>query len=1207
MKPKHKKAHSFTVQGLFSNLNSFSDLENRISNLPKKDRGDAFEVFAEAYFKTQARYQACEVWPEKQLPQSLRNKLGIPNDAGVDGIFETYLGFHSYQVKFRTNRTSLTWKRDGLGNFLGQSDRVNERFLFTNSNDLPRAINERANFKRILGNDLDHLNQSDFKAIENWLKTGSVIREKKNPLPHQIQAINDILQQLNISDRTTAIMACGTGKTLVALWVAEKKDAQTILVLLPSLALVRQALHDWARESSWDKFNYLCVCSDATVKVDETILPPHELDFPVTTQKEDVRQYFQNPNISRKIIFSTYQSCQIVAEAMPQSFSFDLAIFDEAHKTASRQGANYAFALQDKNLSIKKRLFLTATPRHYNINKKDKEGDHRLVFSMDDKETYGQIAHQLSFRDAVKKNLICDYKVVISIVASDMVNRELLKKGEVVVEGEIIKAERIANILAIKNAVDRYGIKRIFSFHSSVSAAKSFTAATNAGISSYLEDFTALHVNGEMSTKRRADHLKEFEESPKAIISNARCLTEGVNVPVADMVAFISPKKSQVDIIQAAGRAMRKSDGKEFGYILIPLFVQIAENESIEQALEKTQFAAVWDVLQAMQEQDESLEEIIGEMREELVRALGSNDNRLRERIEILGPELSIDELRKSITSRIINKLGFNWDEKFGELVRFKEVNGHCNVLRNYPENKQLATWINKQRSKYRKGNLLEVHVDKLNKINFDWNPDNTHSEEMFTALQAFKELHGHCNVPQKYSSNRALGVWVTSRRSQYKKGTLSQDNIVRLNALGFIWKTRNVQKKPWEEMFIELQKFKSLYGHCNVPQKYSANPPLGTWASGQRVLYKKGTLPAKKLSMLVGIGFDLNPMDKNWDSMFVQLIEFKELHGHCNVPNKYPNNPALGTWVYGQRSRYKRKKISKEQINKLNEIGFDWNPLDKRDIEWENKILELQKFKEINGHCNVARNYPENKQLATWVNEQRSKYRKGNLLQEHINKLNKLGFDWSPLDKQNIEWENKLLELHKFKAVNGHCNVPRNYPENKQLATWVNKQRSKYRKGSLLQEHVDKLNKIKFDWNPDNTHSEEMFAALEVFKELHGHCNVPQIYAANRALGVWVASRRSLYSKGKLSQDNIVRLNALGFIWKTRNVQKRSWADMVAELEKFKALHGHCNVPQKYSLNPSLGTWVSNLRARFRRSKLTEIQIQELEYFGFDWRIAAS
>ena len=375
--PKHKRAHYFLNKGLFADLNSFCDLEKRISSLPEVERGDAFEVFAEAYFKTQNIDQVKEIWPEKQLPVNLRDRFGIQTDAGVDGIFLTHQGLYkAYQVKFRTNRTALTWDRDGLGKFFGQTDRVNGRVLFTNSIDLSHVVKNRVDFYSIKGTELDKLDQADFKTIEHWLKSGVIIRENKSPYPDQIQAVNDIIQEFNINDRATAIMACGTGKTFVALWVAEKMEVQTILVLLPSLALVRQVLGDWSKENSWEAFNFLCVCSDSSVikELDETILHRYDLNFPVTTQTEDVARYLLNRNISQKIIFSTYQSCHVVAQAMPDGFSFDLAIFDEAHKTASREAAHYAFALQDKNISIKKRLFLTATPRHYNINKKDKEG-----------------------------------------------------------------------------------------------------------------------------------------------------------------------------------------------------------------------------------------------------------------------------------------------------------------------------------------------------------------------------------------------------------------------------------------------------------------------------------------------------------------------------------------------------------------------------------------------------------------------------------------------------------------------------------------------------------------------------------------------------------------------------------------------------------------------------------------------------------------
>jgi predicted helicase len=199
-------------------------------------------------------------------------------------------------------------------------------------------------------------------------------------------------------------MACGPGKTLVALKVAEKIEAKTILVLLPSLALIRQTLYDWSRNHNWSKFNFLCVCSDHTVvnNEGETILSQRDLDFAVTTQPEEIKHFLNNSDLAPKIVFSIYQSCRMIAQAITGDFTFDIAIFDEAHKTASRLSTNQAFALSDNNIAIKKRLFLTATPRHYNIDIKDKFGDNQIVFSMDDEAIYGHVAYKLSFRAAVE-------------------------------------------------------------------------------------------------------------------------------------------------------------------------------------------------------------------------------------------------------------------------------------------------------------------------------------------------------------------------------------------------------------------------------------------------------------------------------------------------------------------------------------------------------------------------------------------------------------------------------------------------------------------------------------------------------------------------------------------------------------------------------------------------------------------------------------
>ena len=177
-------------------------------------------------------------------------------------------------------------------------------------------------------------------------------------------------------------------------------------------------------------------------------------------------------------------------------------------------------------------------------------------------------------------------------------------------------------------------------------------------------------------------------------MSNARCLTEGVDVPAVDVVAFLSPRKSKVDIVQAAGRAMRKPEGKEMGYVLLPLFLETQEHETIEEALERTDFEEAWDVLQARQEQDTVLAEIIREMREERGRKGGFDDSRLRERVEVLGPEVSLELLRNAVSTAIVDRLGVTWDERYGELRRYKDRFGDCNVPIAWSENPKLATWV---------------------------------------------------------------------------------------------------------------------------------------------------------------------------------------------------------------------------------------------------------------------------------------------------------------------------------------------------------------------------------------------------------------------------------------------------------------------------------------------------------------------------------
>ena len=872
--PKHPKAALYLQRKLFDSIARFTDLEQRIADLPtKQERGDAFEVFVEAYLSTQPLHQAKTVWPFSALPLAIKDRFVLgQSDVGVDGVLETHLGdYHAYQAKFRTARPSLTW--DELSTFMGLTDQIAERVVITNCDELSSVLSDRRGFYAIRGADLDRLQAEDFEAIRSWLAGAIVEHIRKTPLPCQQDALDAIVKTLTEHDRATLLMPCGTGKTLVALWAAERLGSKKILVLVPSLALISQTLHAWLKETRWDNPSFLCVCSDPTVtsRAEDTLaLHQADVDFPVTTEREAVQMFLERKTDGVKVIFSTYQSARVVAEGMSENTRFDFGIFDEAHKTAGRENAQFGFALQDANLPIAKRLCMTATPRHYDVSKRDKEGEAALVYSMDVPEVYGPVAYRLSFAQAVQDQMICGYKVLISVVTSAMVTDELLRRGAVKVEEDDVKARQVANQLSIKDAIEKYRIRKVITFHKSVAAASSFTAHGPEGIEAHVPGLQAFHVNGTMASGKRDPIMRAFAEGERTLISNARCLTEGVDVPAVDMVAFLTPKRSLVDIVQATGRAMRKSPAtqKTTGYVLVPLFLEQVEGETIEAAVARAQFDEVWAVLQALQEHDEVLAEIVRHRREERGRTKGFNEQDFGDKVEILGLSVSLDTLYRSITTRIVDRIGSNWDKLFGELVAFKEHHGDCNMLTTTDRavNTSLAYWVNKQRENQKKGFLSQERLQRLEALGFLWNTKVVQAaekvaqwEEGFKALQSFHQREGHCRVKVGHlEGNYPLGGWVGAQRD--KKKPLSPERRDRLDALGFLWNKKMLQEAEkvaqWEEGFKALQSFHQREGHCRVPDKHrERNYPLGGWVWAQRV-YKRSLSPERR-ARLEELGFE--------------------------------------------------------------------------------------------------------------------------------------------------------------------------------------------------------------------------------------------------------------------------------------------------------------------------------------------------------------
>lgn len=1041
---------------------------------------------------------------------------------------------------------------------LADSPNIRSRVLLTNCDDLPAVLNDRQGFFCIRGSDLDRLEPNDFRCIEAWLADAAFVTSKKEPQPHQIEALDALLPALEAHDRVSAIMACGTGKTLIALWVVERRQASQILVLVPSLALLRQILHEWLRETCLPHVAYLCVCSDPTVQdgLDSIATTQSDLDFQVSTDAASMREFLDAPFGGTRIVFSTYQSARVVGAALKPGEAFDLAVFDEAHKTAGREGRNFAFALEDANLPIRKRLFLTATPRHYNPHQRDSEGDAQLVFSMDRPDVYGPQAYYLSFAEAARLGIICGYKVIISVITSDMVSNELLSRGDVIVNGDPVRARQVANQIALRDAVEKYGTSKVFTFHRTVASAASFVADGSEGVGTHLPEFKMFHVNGSMPTARREREMRDFREADRAVMSNARCLTEGVDVPAVDMVAFLSPRRSRVDIVQATGRAMRRSPGKTHGYVLVPLYVEQAANETVEAAVSRSDFDEVWDVLHSLQEQDAVLDELIRQMGEQKGRGKGFDDNRFAERVDIVGATIGFETLRCAVATRCLEKLVSSWDINFGKLAAFKERFGHCNVETGWEEDPLFAGWVSAQRTRRKKDQLTSVQVRRMDELGFVWDFQNQKSNatwmKWYHELERYTQERGNPHVPRTHENSKlASWVWIQRIRRERKYGKaekLTDEQVALLDKLGFHWDPRD---EKWQASFKKLKAFKTEHGHCEVGLVETDDDELSAWVRLQRTLKKTGTLQPARSALLesIGLEWESDAMERRWRESFELLKQYHATHGDADVPSRWKENPRLASWVAFQRARRKRGDLPDEEIKMLDELGFTWKSRDKG--TWEDRLAEVVAYKTKHGHCDIPTVFPENPKLGRFVNAMRTQRNRGTLSQDRIVRLEAVGFVWEST-RGDGDWQRYFQELLNYKCQHGDSVVPSIWPENQKLANWVGRQRQSKKAGKLDDEKVRLLEANGFKWSVAGPREpwEVRYAQLLEFKSANGHCDVPTKYPANPLLGSWVVNQRANRKLGKLTEEQQRLLTGIGFKWEITS-RTRPNASMAAANEK--------------------------------------------------------
>lgn len=477
---------------------------------------------------------------------------------------------------------------------------------------------------------------------------------------------------------------------------------------------------------------------------------------------------------------------------------------------------------------------------------------------------------------------------------------------------------------------------------------------------------------------------------------------------------------------------------------------------------------------------------------------------------------------------------------------------------------------------------------------------EETHKWHYFyDKLLQFQETYGHCNIPMDEGEHEELIKWMLIQKKA--KHRLSPHLLNKLKPLEY----ESCESLYWYEQFEALEKFFGKHGHAHVPSTDPQYAQLHDWLIVQ--IKSKDSLSERQKDKLdsFGIYWEFNTLREwKWHEMYLQLKAFYQEHGHCNVPQKWSGNPRLGHWVTVQRRSFAQKSLKKERKHKLDAMGFVWDFRKVYEGHWEKRFDQLENFKKEHGHCKVPLTYA-NRQLAGWVDRQRTLKTKGKLSASREQKLEKIGFIWNCDVLQEESWQKRFDELKKYKKQFGDCQVPLNWQENPSLGTWVRTQRTLEKRGKLDEKKRKKLNALGFAWVHEawqlqlkkyDQQWEKNFLKFQDYKKKHGEVQVS--VSIDPALERWTCIQRKKRQIGKLSEAKIEKLDKVGFPW---DIHESYWMRMYDQLVRFKAQYGHTRVPYQWPRNRRLGQWVS--RTRRKQYTLTETQISLLNKIDFDWR----
>ncbi|HQP38301.1 MAG TPA: DEAD/DEAH box helicase family protein, partial [Polyangiaceae bacterium] len=640
----------------------------RTASASHREQGTYFEDLTLAYLKNEPAYR--ELYREVVPYAEWARQRGLdPRDAGIDLVAETVTHeYHAIQCKQYAPDHRV--QKSDIDSFFTASGKkpFAHRLLFATTNLWTDHAEEALRDQQI------PVTKIDLAALESsvidWSRFGPgkrpVIKDKKTLRPHQKNALHAVTAGLDQYPRGKLIMACGTGKTFTSLRIAERLAGQgkRVLFLVPSLALLSQTLTEWTQESTIPLQSF-AVCSDSDVgkrrskDTDRVQTFVHELQYPATTDGKRLASEMKKRHDAEhmSVVFGTYHSIDVIHQAQKQHSlpAFDLIVCDEAHRTTGvtfdGDDESHFVRVHDADyVGARKRLYMTATPRIYgDLAKATAERDNVALCSMDDESLYGPLLYYLTFSEAVKRGLLVDYKVVVLSVEESHVSRriqQLLKDQD-----NQLRVDDAAKIVGCWKALAKQGLaeqltedaapmKRAVAFCQVIEqqhggkvhkvSSKHIAGMFQAVVEAYQLSESpaegepaarlrceAEHVDGSMNATQKEEKIAWLKaatpDNTCRILSNVRCLSEGVDVPALDAVLFLTPRNSQIDVVQSVGRVMRNAPGKKRGYIVLPVVIPAGVEPHVALGDNET-YRVVWQVLQALRSHDDRFDAMINKL-----------------------------------------------------------------------------------------------------------------------------------------------------------------------------------------------------------------------------------------------------------------------------------------------------------------------------------------------------------------------------------------------------------------------------------------------------------------------------------------------------------------------------------------------------------------------------------------------------------------